>query len=360
MNSIFRRHARGRPPHPDVLTPAEWRVLDEVRDGRSNPEIAERLGLSRNTVKTHVSSILSKLELRDRSDLAMWRGQPVHAHRSPLFAPLGWLASRGEVVAASMVVGVLVAGLFVAMQSGVLTDDAAPDVVVVATATEAVSTPAATSSVPACPVATEVCEVAVELLPAMRAGDGQAIAVRMAVQSITCPVLPSDGIVHLPGNLWRPVCEGQPPNAIVELYQLFNGKGILYYEDVTTLAGTISEGLKYANASRLVAVGCLTTAEPPDCTRGALAIYAGPEPTPVTSTPTPLPPDATPIDPGVAKKLAGDGLPERPALMGLVFNRTEGGRWQVEEFMAMVFPEAYPINDGTRYGDWRLMQYQDR
>lgn len=52
---------RGRPPHPDVLTPAEWRVLELLREGLSNPEIAERLGLSRDTVKTHVGAILSKL-----------------------------------------------------------------------------------------------------------------------------------------------------------------------------------------------------------------------------------------------------------------------------------------------------------
>ena len=34
---------RGRPPHPGVLTPAEWRVLEELREGRTNAEIAVRL-----------------------------------------------------------------------------------------------------------------------------------------------------------------------------------------------------------------------------------------------------------------------------------------------------------------------------
>ncbi|NIR62070.1 MAG: helix-turn-helix transcriptional regulator, partial [Gammaproteobacteria bacterium] len=46
---LLPRRGRGRPPHPDVLTPAEWRVLEHVRDGRSNAEIAERLGLSLHT-----------------------------------------------------------------------------------------------------------------------------------------------------------------------------------------------------------------------------------------------------------------------------------------------------------------------
>ena len=69
----MQRNRRGRPPHPDVLTPAEWRVLDALRDGGTNAEIAARLGLSLDTVKTHISNMLAKLELRDRRALAAWR-----------------------------------------------------------------------------------------------------------------------------------------------------------------------------------------------------------------------------------------------------------------------------------------------
>ena len=64
---------RGRPPHPDVLTPAEQRVLDELRRGGTNAEIAVRLGLSPDTVKSHVASMLGKLDLDDRHALAAWR-----------------------------------------------------------------------------------------------------------------------------------------------------------------------------------------------------------------------------------------------------------------------------------------------
>ena len=45
------RNRRGRPRHPDVLTPGEWRVLEALRDGGTNAEIAARLGLSADTVK---------------------------------------------------------------------------------------------------------------------------------------------------------------------------------------------------------------------------------------------------------------------------------------------------------------------
>ncbi len=86
------RRARGRPPHPDVLTPAEWRVLKELRLGTTNPDIAERLGVSVNTVRSHVSSMLAKLEVPDRHALASWHGEPAeetqqHLQRFGLGAP---------------------------------------------------------------------------------------------------------------------------------------------------------------------------------------------------------------------------------------------------------------------------------
>ena len=67
------RNRGGRPRHPDVLTPAEWRVLDALHEGGTNAEIGARLGLSPDTVKYHISNMLAKLELRDRRELAAWR-----------------------------------------------------------------------------------------------------------------------------------------------------------------------------------------------------------------------------------------------------------------------------------------------
>ena len=62
----------GRPPHDDILTPAEWRVLELAQLGRSNPRIALALGVSVNTVRYHVANILRKSGAAGRRDLADW------------------------------------------------------------------------------------------------------------------------------------------------------------------------------------------------------------------------------------------------------------------------------------------------
>jgi DNA-binding NarL/FixJ family response regulator len=65
----------------DLLTPREIEVLGLVGRGLTNAEIAERLVLSRLTAKTHVSRILTKLGLHDRSQLV------IAAYESGLLVP---------------------------------------------------------------------------------------------------------------------------------------------------------------------------------------------------------------------------------------------------------------------------------
>jgi DNA-binding NarL/FixJ family response regulator len=70
---IRRRHMGARRPATgwDALTPTEARVAVLVGEGLSNPDIGKRLFLSRNTVQSHMSKILAKLQARSRVEVAM-------------------------------------------------------------------------------------------------------------------------------------------------------------------------------------------------------------------------------------------------------------------------------------------------
>lgn len=67
---------RGRPPHADLLTPAEWRIVHAVQHGMSNAEIARRRGISRDAVKFHLGNALGKLGLGNRAALTGWFAHP--------------------------------------------------------------------------------------------------------------------------------------------------------------------------------------------------------------------------------------------------------------------------------------------
>ncbi len=168
MPTILNR--RGRPPHPDILTPAEWQVLEGVRAGRTNQEIADQLGVTFHTVKFHVSNMLAKLQLRDRQQLAEWRPAPVESAPSRnwrALVPWGGLKVAGAGLAvAGMGAGVILA-VFV-----ILGDDSEPAVAVLPTSTPrptATPTPPATSTCTATPAPVPVRE-APDIPPPATAG----------------------------------------------------------------------------------------------------------------------------------------------------------------------------------------------
>lgn len=88
---------RGRPVHPDILTPAEWRVAEAVRHGLANRAIAERMGVSTDAVKYHMANLLSKLGFASRADLRLWDGIRVDSN----------LAREGQAMAGDINLGLL-------------------------------------------------------------------------------------------------------------------------------------------------------------------------------------------------------------------------------------------------------------
>ncbi|HLN62249.1 MAG TPA: response regulator transcription factor [Symbiobacteriaceae bacterium] len=67
------------PPKPksavDEISPREMEVLQLIATGLSNKEIGEKLYIGERTVKTHVSHLLEKLQLQDRTQLAIYAVQ---------------------------------------------------------------------------------------------------------------------------------------------------------------------------------------------------------------------------------------------------------------------------------------------
>ena len=124
------RRRGGRPRHPDILTPAEWGVLRELRAGGTNAEIAVRLGVSPDAVKYHISNMLGKLDLGDRHALAAWRpeGKGIGARVRALLASPVALASLGPPLmwAGLVLVGVAVVAIVLVAVWGDRGDDVGP------------------------------------------------------------------------------------------------------------------------------------------------------------------------------------------------------------------------------------------
>lgn len=55
-----------------LLSSSDWNIIKEIEKGLSNKEISMKLNLSEGTVRNYLSTILNKLDLRDRTQLAIW------------------------------------------------------------------------------------------------------------------------------------------------------------------------------------------------------------------------------------------------------------------------------------------------
>ena len=80
--TLTRRRADHDDPTAD-LTPSERKVLELIGDGLSNREIGAKLGVAEKTVKNHITSLLSKMGLQRRTQVAAWvAGQRAAAWRN--------------------------------------------------------------------------------------------------------------------------------------------------------------------------------------------------------------------------------------------------------------------------------------
>jgi two-component system nitrate/nitrite response regulator NarL len=72
LANAMREDARPRNRDAAALTPQENRVLDQIRAGRSNKQIARELGIAESTVKIHVKRVLKKINVSSRTQAAIW------------------------------------------------------------------------------------------------------------------------------------------------------------------------------------------------------------------------------------------------------------------------------------------------
>jgi DNA-binding CsgD family transcriptional regulator len=103
---------RGRPKSNGLLTTRELEVLDLLRQGLSNREIAERLGISLAGAKFHVSEIIGKLGVTSREEAATWRPK-VPGVVLPFIGLRRWAPGRIAAMVAAGSAGVLAVVAFV-------------------------------------------------------------------------------------------------------------------------------------------------------------------------------------------------------------------------------------------------------
>lgn len=72
VSQVMLKSSRKKAEKHEILTEREFEVLLELGRGKTNKEISETLFIGIKTVKTHVSNILSKLELEDRTKAAVY------------------------------------------------------------------------------------------------------------------------------------------------------------------------------------------------------------------------------------------------------------------------------------------------
>ncbi len=116
---------RGRPPHPGVLTPRQEEVLTLIREGLTNEQIAERLGVSFNAAKFHVSEVIGRLGVDNRYEAAAWR-PTLRPWWAAAFAPFGFVRRAFATKAATVTTAGTVIGVATVAAAGLAIGVATP------------------------------------------------------------------------------------------------------------------------------------------------------------------------------------------------------------------------------------------
>lgn len=80
VDPYFVEHKNADTKQFEMLTDREFEVFELIGKGYSNTEIGERLFISKNTVKKHVTQVLSKLEVNDRIHIVLLAQDHFHKH----------------------------------------------------------------------------------------------------------------------------------------------------------------------------------------------------------------------------------------------------------------------------------------
>ncbi len=208
---------RGRPRYPDLFTPAEQRVLSGLDRDLTYQQVADELGVSYDTVKYHVSNMLSKAEVASRTDLVRF----ARNHPGRKWLRSGWLVRLAASLAAGFAILMVIVVLVVHFATEDEADPAAGATEVPTTAaTPSPSTPEAATATPGQSAVPKTGVSVVDaFIAAMLSGDTATLETLIDYGEIGC-VAQADGI----GS--PPICEpGEAPGTLVKVIGFSNCEG---------------------------------------------------------------------------------------------------------------------------------------
>jgi DNA-binding CsgD family transcriptional regulator len=245
-----------RPTHYNTrykhdLSPRQREVLDLIARGKTNAEIATRLGISLDGAKWHVREILGKLDLESREEAAFY-WQRYNAPMARLGRAMSALTFGGSTLKAALAVTASVAVIAVAAAAVIAisnargdgTSGAGPD------DRDVVATPSPIAPVN-CPVNSAACEVALQLQPVVEGRDLDTLVSLMSSEDHVCP----GGAPQGAGGPF-PLCTGASAGEVRTGYLIFTHLSQGLVVSAEQLKAEFDRDL--SGAFELSSIGCKT------------------------------------------------------------------------------------------------------